>query len=71
MKYIVLVSHGMFVPGLHDALGMLASSMGVNLVGATIIASMFAIINYKIKMLQIAKPVAGAAGTFDDDEEDI
>lgn len=129
MKYIVLVSHGMFAPGLHDALGMLAgenrsgilstslkngmgadefaehfkelisvvkeedeillfadllggspltvsanvlaSSMGVNLVGATIIASMFAIINYKIKMLQIAKPVAGAAGTFDDEEEDI
>ena len=24
MKYIVLVSHGMFAPGLHDALGMLA-----------------------------------------------
>lgn len=23
MKYIVLVSHGMFAPGLHDALGML------------------------------------------------
>lgn len=50
---------------------VLASSMGVNLVGATIIASMFAIINYKVKMLQIARPVAGAAGTFDDEEEDI
>lgn len=24
MKYIVLVSHGMFAPGLHDTLGMLA-----------------------------------------------
>jgi len=24
MKYMVLVSHGMFAPGLHDALGMLA-----------------------------------------------
>ena len=24
MKYIVLVSHGMFAPGLHNALGMLA-----------------------------------------------
>ena len=24
MKYVVLVSHGMFAPGLHDALGMLA-----------------------------------------------
>ena len=24
MKYVVLVSHGMFAPGLHNALGMLA-----------------------------------------------
>ncbi len=49
---------------------VLASSMGVNLVGATIIAAMFAVMNYKIKMLQIAKPAA-ATGTFDDDEEEI
>ena len=26
MKYIMLVSHGMFAPGLHDALKMLAGS---------------------------------------------
>ncbi len=26
MKYIVMVSHGMFAPGLHNALGMLAGS---------------------------------------------
>lgn len=47
-----------------------AASLGVNLVGATIIAAMFAIMNYKIKMLAIAKP-AGAAAFDDDDEEDI
>lgn len=46
-----------------------AASLGVNLVGATIIAGMFAIMNYKIKMLAIAKP-AGAA-SVDDDEEEI
>lgn len=47
---------------------VLAASMGVNLVGATIIAAMFAIINYKIKMLAIARPAA--AGGFDEDEEE-
>lgn len=46
-----------------------AASLGVNLVGATIIAAMFAIMNYKIKMLAIAK-TAGAAA-YDDDEEEI
>ena len=46
-----------------------AASLGVNLVGATIIAAMFAIMNYKIKMLAIAKPAAAAA--YDDDEEEI
>lgn len=48
---------------------VLAASMGVNLVGATIIAAMFAVINYKIKMLSIAKPAV--VGAFEDDEEDI
>ena len=48
---------------------VLAGTMGVNLVGATIVAGMFAIIFYKIKMLSVAKPAA--AGTYDDDEEDI
>lgn len=46
-----------------------AASMGVNLVGATIIAGMFAIITYRIKMLGAMRPVA--AGAYDDDEEDI
>ena len=48
---------------------VLAGTMGVNLVGATIVAGMFAIIFYKIKMLSVAKPAA--TGTYDDDEEDI
>lgn len=34
----------------------LAASMGINLVSATVVAAMFAIINYKLKMLQITKP---------------
>lgn len=49
---------------------VLAASMGINLVSATVVAAMFAIINYKIKMLSVNK-VAVAAGNFDDDEEDI
>lgn len=48
----------------------LAASMGINLVSATVVAAMFAIINYKLKMLQITKP-AVADGVDDDDEEDI
>lgn len=48
---------------------VLAASMGVNLVGATIIAALFAVINYKLKMVELAKPAA-AAGAFDDDEEE-
>lgn len=47
-----------------------AASMGVNLVGATIIASLFAVLYYKLKMVELAKPAA-AAGAFDDEEEDI
>ena len=42
-----------------------------NLVAATVIAGMFALINYKLKMLQNQR-VAAPAGDFDDeDEEDI
>ena len=48
----------------------LAAALGINLVSATIIASMFALINYRIKMLAINKPAA-ASETDDDDEEDI
>lgn len=48
----------------------LAASLGINLVSATVVAGMFALINYKLKMLQIQKSAA-PAGDFDDDEEDI
>ena len=47
----------------------LAASMGINLVSATVIAGMFAVINYKIKMLSVSR--VSAAGGYDDDEEDI
>lgn len=49
----------------------LAASLGINLVSATIIAAMFAFINYRIKMLQITRPVAAGALIEEDEEEDI
>lgn len=55
-----------FVPFLFGF--VLAASMGINLVAATIVACMFAIINYKIKMVAAVRP--GAAGE-EDEEEDI
>lgn len=48
---------------------VLAASMGINLVSATVVAALFAIFNYKIKMLTLSK--VAAAGDFDDDEEEI
>lgn len=48
----------------------LAATLGINLVSATVIAGMFALINYRIKMLMISRP-AGAVDVEDDDEEDI
>lgn len=48
----------------------LAAALGINLVSATVIAGMFALINYRIKMISLSKP-AVADGDFDDDEEDI
>lgn len=45
----------------------LAASIGINLVSATVVAGMFAIINYKIKMLSVNKVAAGGY----DEEEDI
>jgi len=47
----------------------LAASLGINLVSATVVAGMFALINYRIKMLMINKPALTA--DVDDDEEDI
>lgn len=49
----------------------LAASLGINLVSSTVIAGMFALINYKLKMLQIQKAApAGAAVDYDDDDEE-
>lgn len=48
----------------------LAASMGINLVSATVVAGMFAILTYKLKMLSLAKP-GGNVNDYDDDEEDI
>lgn len=47
----------------------LAAALGINLVSATIIAGMFALINYRIKMLTLNKTVAVLDD--EDDEEDI
>jgi PTS system mannose-specific IIC component len=47
----------------------LAASLGINLVSATVIAGLFALINYRIKMLAISKPAI--ADIEDDEEEDI
>lgn len=50
----------------------LAASLGINLVSATVVAGMFAILIYKLKILQLRKPVAAAGGyEFDDEEEEI
>lgn len=53
-----------FVPFLFGF--VLAASMGINLVSATVVAGMFAIINYKIKMLS----VKGAGAAVDEEEEE-
>ena len=47
---------------------VLAAAMGINLVSATVVAGMFAIIVYKIKMLSVRK--VEIAGAMDDDEEE-
>lgn len=49
----------------------LSAALGLNLVVATVIGGVFAIINYKIKMISIEAKAAAAAGGFDDEEEDI
>lgn len=55
-----------FVPFLFGF--VLAASMGINLVSATVVAGMFAIINYKIKMLSVKKAEIAVA---DEEEEEI
>ena len=49
----------------------LAASMGINLVASTVVAGMFAIIIYKIKMLSVTRVAAADGGYDDDEEEDI
>lgn len=56
-----------FVPFLFGF--VLAASLGINLVSATVVAGMFAIITYRIKMLSARKPEL--AGGMDDEEEEI
>ena len=48
----------------------LAATLGINLVSATVIAGMFALINYRIKMLMLNKSTV-LATDMEDDEEDI
>ena len=55
-----------FVPFLFGF--VLAASMGINLVSATVVAAMFAIINFKIKTISANKVVTANA---DEEEEDI
>ncbi|MDQ0203181.1 PTS mannose/fructose/sorbose/N-acetylgalactosamine transporter subunit IIC [Pectinatus haikarae] len=49
----------------------LAASMGLNLIAAAIIGSFFAVINYKIMMLQSKKTAPAGPANDDEDEEDI
>lgn len=48
----------------------LAASLGINLVSATVVAGMFALINYRIRSIKLEK-VTTAGVPYDDDEEDI
>ncbi len=48
----------------------LAASMGINLVASTVVAGMFAILTYKIKMLSVTR-AAVAGDMIDDEEEEI
>lgn len=56
-----------FVPFLFGF--VLAASMGINLVSATVVAALFAIFNYKIKMLSVAGVAVAGAG--EEEEEEI
>ena len=46
---------------------LLAASLGINLVSATVVAAMFALINYRIKLLSLQRVVSVSG----DEEEDI
>ena len=50
-----------------------ARSIGINLVSATVVAGMFAILVYRLKLIQVTRPAAAAGaggGAYDDDEEE-
>jgi mannose PTS system EIIC component len=49
----------------------LAACLGMNLIASAIIGSFFAVINYKIIMVQTRRAAASAPTPDDDDEEDI
>lgn len=50
----------------------LAASLGLNLVSVTVMAGMFAVLQYELKMAGVRAKAAGGSGDdFDDDEEDI
>ena len=61
-----LIANGSVIAETDPEWPTLAAALGINLVVATIIASMFAFMNYEIKTIKPA-----AAGASDDDEEDI
>ena len=50
---------------------ILAAVMGCNLIASAVIAVFFALINFKIEQLKLARPAIAAAGAaFDDEEEE-
>lgn len=49
----------------------LAAALGINLVVSTIIAAMFAYMNYQIKTTQLMKANTGSTAMIDEEEEDI
>ena len=52
----------------------LAACMGLNLIAASVVGGFFAVINYRIKVLSMKKPVqvvaAGGSDVLDDDDEE-
>ena len=49
---------------------VLAASIGINLVSATVVAGLFAVINYRIKMVA-AKRVEAGGSDYEEEEEEI
>ena len=49
----------------------LSAGMGLNLIGAAIVGGMFAIVNYKIQMVQVEAKKHAVTASVEDEEEDI